>query len=66
MYGIDLQQDTQVPLTGILHVGKKGDTSVPRISATTLQIIDHLKKTYSSRIGFEFDHVSVRFCKLKL
>ncbi|KAI8811662.1 thiamine diphosphate-binding protein [Cladochytrium replicatum] len=44
-------------LTGVLHVGEKNDRYVSRREASIEMIIEHLKNTYTSRIGFEFEHI---------
>lgn len=46
---------------GILHVSHKSDPTISREKARLETILDSLKRTYSSRIGFEFEHIPVSF-----
>ncbi|TPX37988.1 oxoglutarate dehydrogenase (succinyl-transferring) [Synchytrium microbalum] len=45
-------------LAGILHISSANDPSIPKETATIDEIIGHLRKSYTSRIGFEFEHTN--------
>lgn len=55
-YGLT-NKDRKYNLTGIVHLGKKNDPSLPRESATIDQILAHLNKTYCGKLAFEFRHI---------
>lgn len=46
-------------LTGIIHIGVKGDPSMPRDKAPIELILKHLKRTYCGKIAYEFRHIPV-------
>jgi probable 2-oxoglutarate dehydrogenase E1 component DHKTD1 len=56
-FGISDDGNERYNLLGILHVGKTTDPSISKDSASITTILDHLKKTYTGRIGFEFSHI---------
>ncbi|EGF80714.1 hypothetical protein BATDEDRAFT_19474 [Batrachochytrium dendrobatidis JAM81] len=47
-------------LAGILHIGKTSDPSVSKEHASLETILNHLKKSYCGRIGFEFSHIPIK------
>ena len=61
-FGIDTSDDKQYNLSGICHVPVSGSSSLEsRSNAKMKTIFAQLQKTYSGRIGFEFEHIPVCF-----
>ncbi|OMJ17686.1 putative 2-oxoglutarate dehydrogenase E1 component DHKTD1, mitochondrial [Smittium culicis] len=44
-------------LLGILHINESETSTKPKETATFSEILNHLKKVYSSNIGFEYMHI---------
>ncbi|KAJ3050906.1 hypothetical protein HK097_008117 [Rhizophlyctis rosea] len=55
-YGIPTSQET-FDISGIVHVGKTSDPTISREKAPANVILEHLKKSYCGRVGFEFQHI---------
>ncbi|KAI8926452.1 thiamine diphosphate-binding protein [Entophlyctis helioformis] len=55
-YGIK-ESGEVFPLAGILSIPEEGNPSVLRTEAPIEVIVEHLKNSYSGRLGFEFTHI---------
>ncbi|KAI3651269.1 hypothetical protein MP228_004750 [Amoeboaphelidium protococcarum] len=55
-YGLD-KPGVTYNLSGIVHIGKKDDPSLPKERASIEQIVKHLDKTYCGKIAYEFRHI---------
>jgi probable 2-oxoglutarate dehydrogenase E1 component DHKTD1 len=57
--GICMETLSLTHCIGIVHLGKKGDPSMPREKAPIEQVLAHLRKTYCGKIAYEFRHIPV-------
>jgi probable 2-oxoglutarate dehydrogenase E1 component DHKTD1 len=55
-YGIP-ESGVSFDLSGIIHIGKKQDSTIPIDKAPIELILSHLKKVYCGKIAYEFRHI---------
>ncbi|KAJ3043955.1 hypothetical protein HDV00_003482 [Rhizophlyctis rosea] len=55
-YGVPTSKEV-LDISGIVHVGKSSDPSVSREKAPADVVLEHLRRSYCGRIGFEFVHI---------